>query len=286
MTKVASFELTAARPQRFLVGLLRADNERLVGFGTVQLDFAFTGTKEGPLPSPRPGPSTPARFLPIAGSAADPSEPGPRFVEASTATGVYSADPVTFSNPGFWEVRVTARVDQRDYRAEGRFEVLAKSEVPAVGDPAPRTANPLAAQAGVSPRSIDSRADAATPVPDPELHSTTVAQALDARRPLMVVVSTPTFCQSRFCGPITDAVSALARRYGDRMAFVHLEVWRDYEKRELNPSAQEWIDADRDGDGSEPWTFVVDSDGLVKHRFDNVASDGELEAAVRQVLGL
>ncbi len=285
MTKVASFDLAAGRPQRFLVGLVRADNERLVGFGTVQLTFAFTGTKERPLASPRPGPSAPARFLPIPGANADTSTPGPRFVEASAGTGVYSAEPVTFSEPGFWQVNVTARINDRDYRAEGRFEVLAKSLVPAVGDPAPRTRNPLAGQADADPRSIDSRADAATPVPDPELHSTTVAQALDARRPLVVVVSTPTFCQSRFCGPITDAVSTFAKRYGDRMAFVHLEVWRNYEKGELNPSAQEWIDVDRDGQGNEPWTFVVGSDGLVKYRFDNVTSEGELEAAIRQVLG-
>ncbi len=285
MTKVASFDLAAGRPQRFLVGLVRADNERLVGFGTVQLDFAFTGTKERPLASPRPGPSAQARFLPIPGSKADPSEAGPRFVEPSAATGVYSAEPVTFSEPGFWQVSATARIDDTDYRADGRFEVLAKHQVPAVGDPAPRTQNPLAGQADVNPRSVDSRANATTPVPDPELHSTTIAQALDARRPLVVVVSTPTFCKSRFCGPITDAVSALAKRYGDRMAFVHLEVWRDYEKNELNPSAQEWIDVDRNSDGSEPWTFVVGSDGLVKYRFDNVVSDGELEAAVRQVLG-
>jgi len=285
VTKVASFDLTAGRPQRFLVGLVRADNERLVGFGTIQLAFAFSGTKDRPLASARPGPSAPARFLPIPGEKADPSTPGPSFVEASTANGVYSAEPVTFSEPGFWQVDVTARIAGKDYRAEGRFEVLAKSPVPAVGDPAPRTENPLAGQAGVNPRSIDSRADATAPVPDPELHSTTIAQALDARRPMVVVVSTPTFCQSRFCGPITEAVSALAKRYGDRMAFVHLEVWRDYEKNELNPAAQEWIDADRDGEGNEPWTFVIGSDGLVKYRFDNVASDDELESAVRQVLG-
>ncbi len=285
VTKVASFDLAAGRPQRFLVGLLRADNERLVGFGTVQLDFAFSGTKDRPLVTPRPGPTAPARFLPIPGANADPGTPGPRFVEASTATGVYGAEPVTFSEPGYWQVNVRARIDDRDYRAEGRFEVLAKSLVPAVGDPAPRTVNPLVGQTEVDPRSIDSRADTATPVPDPELHATTIAQALDAHRPLVVVVSTPTFCQSRFCGPITEAVSAFARRYGDRMAFVHLEVWRNYEKAELNPSAQEWIDADRDGQGSEPWTFVVGSDGLVKYRFDNVASEGELEAAIRQVLG-
>jgi len=285
VARVASFDLAAGRPQRFLVGLVRADNERLVGFGSVQLTFAFSGTRERPLGSPRPGPSAQARFLPIPGNQAEPSAPGPRFVEASTANGVYSAEPVTFSEPGFWQVSVAARVDGRNYGADGRFEVLASNVVPAVGDPAPRTDNPLVAQPGVNPKSIDSRAGADTPVPDPELHSTTVAQALDARRPLVVVVSTPTFCQSRFCGPITDAVSAFAKRYRDRMAFVHLEVWRDYEKNELNPSAREWIDADGDAQGSEPWTFVVGSDGLVKYRFDNVASEGELDAAIRQVLG-
>jgi hypothetical protein len=285
VTKVASFDLAAGRPQRFLVGLVRADNDRLVGFGTVQLNFAFSGTKEQPLASPRPGQSAQARFLPIPGDKADPSGPGPRFVEASEANGVYSAEPVTFSEPGYWQVTATARIDGEDYRAEGRFEVLAKSLVPAVGDPAPRTKNPLAGQPGVEPKSIDSRAGVTTPLPDPELHSTTVAQALDARRPLMVVVSTPTYCQSRFCGPITDAVSGLAKRYDDRMAFVHLEVWRNYEKNELNPSAREWIDVDGDAQGNEPWTFVVGSDGLIKYRFDNVAGDGELDAAIRQVLG-
>jgi len=285
VTKVASFDLAAGRPQRFLVGLVRADNERLVGFGAVQLAFAFSGTKERPLASPRPGPSAEARFLPIPGDKSDPSAPGPRFVEASAANGVYSAESVTFSEPGFWQVSATARIDGKVYRADGRFEVLAKSLVPAVGDPAPRTKNPLAGQPDVDPKSIDSRAGATSPVPDPELHSTTVTQALDARRPLVVVVSTPTFCQSRFCGPITDAVSAFAKRYGDRMAFVHLEVWRNYEKNELNPSAREWIDVDGDAEGSEPWTFVVGSDGLIKYRFDNVAGEGELEAAIRQVLG-
>jgi hypothetical protein len=33
-----------------------------------------------------------------------------------------------------------------------------------------------------------------------------VADAIAAGRPVMVVGSTPVFCVSRFCGPITDAV--------------------------------------------------------------------------------
>jgi len=34
-------------------------------------------------------------------------------------------------------------------------------------------------------------------------------------------------------------VSALAKRVGNRMEFVHLEVWKDFENKELNKAAAE-----------------------------------------------
>lgn len=106
---------------------------------------------------------------------------------------------------------------------------------------------------------------------------------LDQHRPLTVVISTPTYCTSRFCGPVTDTVSALAARYGDRMDFVHLEVSADFENSALNPSAAEWI-LRGNGDGNEPWVFVVDADGVITHRFDNVANQTVLDAAIQEVL--
>ncbi len=100
----------------------------------------------------------------------------------------------------------------------------------------------------------------------------------------MVVISTPTYCQSRFCGPITDAVSALGKRHGERMAFVHIEFWEDFEAQRVNEAAAEWIFPPGTEDAREPWVFVVGGDGVITHRFDNVASDAELEAAVRDTL--
>ena len=38
-------------------------------------------------------------------------------------------------------------------------------------------------------------------------------------------------------------------------------------------------------DAREPWVFTFDSGGLIVERFDNVATDAELEAAVRRLLG-
>jgi hypothetical protein len=100
----------------------------------------------------------------------------------------------------------------------------------------------------------------------------------------MVVVSTPTYCRSRFCGPVTDSVAELARRFGDRVAFVHLEVWEDFEAQKLNEAAAAWIAPPGAEDAREPWVFIVDGHGVVVERFDNVATDAELEAAVRRLL--
>lgn len=281
--QVASYELVAGRRGRFMVGLLSGDKSRLVAFGTVELRFVYLGDRGSAKPA---GPETPpvtAAFLPIPGQHLDPAATGPRFGEGSEGIGVYGAPDVSFDRPGFWQVAASAVLDGKPTRATAAFEVLDHSAIPAPGDPAPHTDNFLAGVGGVDPRSIDSRATADAAIPDPELHSTTVAAALDAKRPLMVVVSTPTYCQSRFCGPITDSVSALAKRYGDRMAFVHLEVWKNFDKNEVNKAAAEWMYPPGTTDASEPWVFVVGRDGRIAQRFDNVATDAELVQAVGDV---
>ena len=283
--QVASYDVVAGRTGRFIVGLLAGDQTKLVAFGTVQLTFRFLGTRGSDHPSGTPTPPVTARFLPIPGQHVDADGPGPRFVEASEGIGVYGADGVTFDRSGFWQVEANATIDGAPRTAKAAFAVLDTSSIPAVGDNAPRTDHPVSGAAGVDPRSIDSRAAPDTAIPDAELHSTTIAEALAAGRPLMVVVSTPTYCMSRFCGPITDSVSALAKQHGDRMAFVHLEVWKNFDKSEINKAAAEWIFPPGSEDAREPWVFVVGRDGRITHRFDNVATDDELERAVAQVTG-
>jgi hypothetical protein len=284
VAQVASYDLVAGRQGRFMVGLLSADKTKVVSFGTVTFDFSYLGTRERPLERPETGTSATGTFLPIPGQRIATTASGPRYVEGSEGIGVYVARDVAFDRPGLWQVRASAHLDGQRRSATAAFEVLADSPIPAVGDAAPRTDNPLAATPGVEAKAIDSRAGPAEPSPDLELHSTTVAAAIAARRPVTVVISTPTYCQSRFCGPITDAVSALAKRHGPDMDFVHLEVWGDFEKGQLNEAAKEWIFPPGTEDAREPWVFVVNRDGVITHRFDNVASEAELEEAIGEVL--
>jgi len=164
------------------------------------------------------------------------------------------------------------------------FKVLEESHVPVPGDPAPRTQNLLPGDPDAPPDAVDSRAEDDGTVPDPDLHEETVAAAIDAGRPIMVVISTPVYCVSRFCGPITDTVQELAQEHGARMDFVHLEVFRDFEANTLNKAAVEWIWPDRLGEPAKPWVVLVDAGGTVIERWDNVASERSLTEAVRAVV--
>lgn len=97
------------------------------------------------------------------------------------------------------------------------------------------------------------------------------------------MIATPAFCESRTCGPVADATAAVAARHGDRMDFIHLEVYADAETRQIAPAAAEWI-ARPGADGNEPWVFVIDGDGIIRHRFDNILDEALIDAAVRDVL--
>jgi hypothetical protein len=277
--EVASFDLAAGRDERFTVGFFAGDN-RVLAYGTVTLRFAFAGTPEAPQKQAVAGSPVEASYLPVAGQDIDPDAPGPRLVAPSEARGVYGATGVRFDRPGIWAVVAEGDAGGEPFEVDAAFEVKAEPQVVAAGEPAPRTENPVAGAPGVEPGSIDSRAADGTEIPDPELHSTTVAGALAAGRPVVVVVSTPVFCVSRFCGPITDSVQALAQEFGDRVDFVHLEVWQDFENQLVNPAAEEWITPADGSDLREPWVFVVGADGIVRDRFDNAVTDAELRRAV------
>jgi hypothetical protein len=112
------------------------------------------------------------------------------------------------------------------------------------------------------------------------LHATRVDEALVAGRPVLIGISTPVYCVSLVCGPLTEYLVDVAGRFGDRVDVVHIEVWEDFEDRQLNPAAAAWILPRTGSDGREPWVFLVDGTGTVIARWDNVLDPVELEAAL------
>jgi hypothetical protein len=205
-----------------------------------------------------------ATFVPVPGTEPEVGDT-PAPIEGS-GVGVYAAE-VDLTEPGTWGVQVEVELDGQPRTATAAFEVAEEHTVPAVGDPAPRTDNPTADSDDVEPVAIDSRAQDDAEIPDPQLHDASVPDVLDAGRPMVVVISTPVYCQSRFCGPITDYVADLADEYGDRAEFVHLEVWEDFESQALNPWVEEWVfDPETGGNGTirGRWDNVLDGDALTQ----------------------
>lgn len=271
---VASYDLAVGPAARFMFGMFN-ESKGPIGYGTAQFSFFFLGTNSAS-EARDPGPTASATYLPLPGSPPPADASKPAYLPTDQR-GVYAAD-VAFDKPGFWGVAAVVDLGGPQ-EVRTAFKVLPKHAVPAPGDKAPTTQNLTVTTPGAAPEAVDSRASANTPVPDADLHQTTVAQALAEKRPVVLVVSTPTYCVSRFCGPVTDMIGDLAKTYSNRARFIHIEVWRDYKAQQLNDAAKEWIA--RGDDINEPWVFVIGQDGNVAYRFDNIVTKGDLENALK-----
>ena len=187
--------------------------------------------------------------------------------------GIYVVDAVDFSSAGIWGVRATG--EAIDLAIAVR--VAERTLTPAIGDPAPRTAQAVA-------RDVESLSEISTAEPPaPALYEMTIAEALDRGRPLVVVFSTPAYCQSRVCGPVLDEVTEVMPEFHGRVEFVHIEPF-DLETIRggggftLVPAATQW------GLPSEPWVFVVGADGRIAAKFEGIVTASELRDAVEAVV--
>jgi hypothetical protein len=151
---------------------------------------------------------------------------------------------------------------------------LARPHAPLPGTAAPRSRNLIASDVS-DLRQIDS-----SEPPDPRLHQTRIADAIRQSRPQLIVFATPKYCTSRVCGPVLDVVRTLIPAYGERLAFVHEEIWQAGGTQRLSPVVEEW------NLRSEPWIFIVDGAGVIRARFEGLTTRRELETALRQTLRL
>ncbi|MEX1164229.1 MAG: hypothetical protein WEB03_11685 [Nitriliruptor sp.] len=275
---IASYDIAVGEDRRLLAGILTGDAVQLA-FGEATFELGYLGDEaagEAELVD-----DVTARYLPVLGlePEIEPTERATVLV-GEPGTGVYEAA-VDLPEPGWYGLRVSIDLDDGTTRqGQATFEVLPETEVHDVGDEAPRSENLTIAdvEAGeVPPVAVDSRAQGEDDeVPDALLHDSTIAASLDEGMPVVVILSTPTYCVSTFCGPLTSELATVAERYEDVADFVHIEVWRDFEATELNEAAAEWIQTE--AGGNEPWVFLVDGDGIIQARWDNVLDVDDLES--------
>jgi hypothetical protein len=195
--------------------------------------------------------------------------------EGLQGAGTYVAH-LTFDKAGDWGVEVTAsRPNGAHMTARLPMNVLALPVVPGVGQAAPATHNPTARDVA-DVETIDSGR------PPDDMHQLSIADAIQQHRSAFVVFASPAFCTSRTCGPEIKVVQGLEPAYRDRLAFIHVEIYRDYKpdpsKKQLAQAVVDWRLQ------SEPWVFLIDSKGVIQSRFEGPSASDELKAAIDQLL--
>ncbi len=190
-----------------------------------------------------------------------------QWLSSGVGLGLYVAR-YTFPADGVWEIRVKGNSDTP---APATVNVGRDSAVPEIGDPAPPSQTPT------SDTTPDLTEISTDPEPDPRFYSLSVADAVNSGRPSVIVFATPAFCQTALCGPTLDIAKKVAATRPD-VEFVHVEPYDLDQARagELVP-----IDTMLDWNlATEPWVFVVDSNGKVAASFEGVIGQAELAAAI------
>jgi hypothetical protein len=164
------------------------------------------------------------------------------------------------------------------------FDVHDSSPTVAIGDPAPPSDTPTLDDVGgdVSQISTDSS-------PEPAFYSTSVADALAAHEPFILVFATPKFCASAQCGPTLDRLKPVAADHPE-VTFINVEP---YQLEVVDGQLQPVLDANGGlqatdvtnqwGLLTEPWVFAVDADGIVRGSYEVIVSDAELDAVLGEL---
>lgn len=236
---------------RFLIGLLDS-NDAPIGGPDIQVDVAFYDLDAS---TDEPVSSEATEFV---------------WIVKEQNRGLYVAHP-TFDHPGKWGAEVTITGNGLDETLRAGFDVAETSSTPAVGDEVPASDTPTADDVS-SLKEISTDND-----PDPRFYEMSIKEALNKGVPFVAVFATPKFCTSAVCGPTLDDVEAVAKDFPD-ITFIHTEIYEDNDPAKPPvPAVTEW------GLPSEPWVFVVGSDGRLVAKFEGSAPASELRPVLEQL---
>jgi thiol-disulfide isomerase/thioredoxin len=106
--------------------------------------------------------------------------------------------------------------------------------------------------------------------PDERMYAYSVDQALATGKPVFLEFATPAHCTP--CDRQLQMIKSLLQKYQTKMIFIHVDQYVD-------PEAYKAYRVPGD-----PWTFVIDSRGVVRYEQAGSMLYNELENAIQSVL--
>jgi hypothetical protein len=198
-------------------------------------------------------------------------------------SGVYIGH-ATFPAAGQWIAQFTTEAPGSAKETMSfTFDVKQTANVISPGDPAPSVKTPTLADVGGDVAKVSTDTD-----PVKRFYETSEAAALAAKKPFVLIFATPKFCQTASCGPTLDRLKPVAAAHPE-LTFINVEP---YQLQDVSGQLQPVLNG---GNlvpveatnafklSSEPYVFVVGSDGKVSASFELVFSAEELEAAIKAV---
>jgi hypothetical protein len=249
--------------ERYPFGVFTAGQEQVEDV-EVALYFAKDGKSKvlGPLPAKLETLQTKPAYRSQNGS-------GP-----GEAKSVYVVPKVDFAKDGSY--LAIAMIKGKDGRLEASripSPVVGQyPKVPKVGERPPKIETLTAADVGNDLEKIDTR------VPPDQMHKVNFAEVL-GKKPIVLVFATPALCQSRVCGPVVDVAQQVADKFEPRADFIHQEI---YNNNEISDGLRPQLKAFHLP--TEPWTYLIDKQGVIKDRLSGAYGVDELEEAMQTIL--
>jgi hypothetical protein len=193
--------------------------------------------------------------------------------DASPFAAVYAAQ-VPFKRAGSYSILAVTQAGGKTFASPGQIKVIAPQDdrIPEVGERPPKVKTDTLGSAGGDVAAIDTR------VPPSDMHAKSFADVL-GKKPVALVFATPQLCQSRVCGPVVDVALQMKAKYGDRIEFIHQEV---YEGNDVTKGLREPLR--RFNLPTEPWLFVVGRDGRITARLEGSFGLSAFEKALKTAL--
>jgi hypothetical protein len=193
--------------------------------------------------------------------------------DPNAATSVYTTN-IDFPSNGEW--RIAALVKEGDELKGALLPSAVVGEfhrIPQPGQKAPLIHTPTPADVGGDLSKITTR------VPPDTQNRVDYADAY-GKEPIILLFATPQFCESRVCGPVVDVAEQVKQIYGDKAAFIHMEIYDDNDpSKPVRPQVKAFHLP------TEPWLFAIKRDGTVGQVIEGAFGVEALTKAVKKVTG-
>ena len=175
---------------------------------------------------------------------------------------------INFDTAGYWEIIS----NYRNSKASGVIDVKEKSNTLSVGENISSIKTPSLREKEINELSTDIN-------PNENLYKYSLDEALSKNIPIILSFSTPGLCVTATCAPQLSELKSLSNDYEEKIIIIHIEIWEnfkevmnsgDFSLGILNKSVEAF------GITSEPWTFLINKEGIVKNRYQGYVDSKEL----------